>query len=871
MAHRDRDVEMRDRRFLVGLLLAALAGAFVAINGYVTSQRLRGDSYYVSDEVWYVTSARNLLVKVFHYQPVYEKDGMRYATLVYQEIPEGLEGCLSRLGGGVARNNYTEESSLIWVYVPEENFTSLNCNASEVIGGFQYPDKENIHNYMNSEHPPLGKYLIALSMAVLGDYPTSWRIPSLIEGFLIVIMVYLIGYKLYGFIGGLISVAGAVSDPILRTMCHIAMLDVHLAFFTTMTLLFLVYGRKKLAYASGWLAFSVKFSGLFPIAAAYLYSRIYRREGALKALAKAAAFSLIFFALSSPLILSWGPEEWANRTLSSFSWHTTSRGEGPASSPPWGWLINYSPMALHVDPDVYAVTNVVTHLGSAIGALLLLPLLVRRDERYLPLLMFSAIFLGFTAVYAKGNRTLYSFYAVQQSSAAATGFAVLAIFLSDNFKWVKREWAALWGRFLRWGFTLPEELAWLEAFRSPSTLLGVMAPVVGLVLNLTRYTLPTSYVLSTIREFSGSPPLPYEEHVYHGTPLEAWLTYSVASVSGGELIYGLMVVLASLIIVKELEGEVKVLHLTLFLVFLAPLGWTTLALAFVLRALNLKERPGMAAFLLGLGVALNPVAAFFLMNWRPSSRRDVAFLVAGFMNPLNLYYLALYPREWVRGLAWFLEAPPTTGLTGLMGLDPLMSLVVTMMAVSVFTYLGNFRAEAALSAFLLFFHASPVEWWVLLMPSFRALHLTLASDLLVGLAAASWVRPYLLVKELFKCEPTELAPCSLPALSLILVAFISLYESLREGGASRPTAKILTEVEREGDHVQEAHTPGLGHSSGAGVTGTDGRAEEGGSGGGHDTGWDKHPGPDGGQGELAQGDTVRQAPRRSSSPEQGRG
>ncbi len=848
---------MRDR-FLLGLILAIIAGGFVAVNGYVTSTKLRGDSYYVSDEVWYVTSARNLLVKVFHYQPVYERDGMRYATLVYQELPsqEELEACLSKLGGGIARNNYTTEN-LSWVYVPEENFTLLSCNASEVIGGFQYPDKEGIQDYMNSEHPPLGKYLIALSMVLFGDYPTSWRIPGLIEGFLIVIMAYLIGYKLYGLLGGLISVAGAVSDPILRTMCHIAMLDIHLAFFTTLTLLFLVYDREKLALISGWLAFSVKFSGLFPILAVYLYSRIYRGEDLPKALARVTSFSLIFLLISAPLILSWGPEEWVNRTLSSFSWHTTSRGEGPASSPPWGWLVNYSPMALHVDPDLYAVTNVVTHLGSAIGSLLLLPLLTRRDRRYIPLLMFSSIFIGYTAVYLKGNRTLYSFYAVQQSSAAATGFAILALFLPDNWKFIKAEWAVLWDRFLRWDFDLPEELAWLEPFRNVSNLIGVLAPTVGLVINITRYTFPTSYVISTIREFSESPPLPFKEHVYHGTPLEAWLTYSVASIPAGYLVYGILIVMASLIIVKELEGKVDPAYLTLFLIFLAPLGWTTLALAFILRGLSLVEdRPGVGAFLLGVGIALNPVTSLFLLNWRPKSKLKESFLLLlGFMNPLNLYYLILYPEEWVRGVAWFLQGQPTTGLTGLMGLDPFMSLVITMMAVSVFTYLGGFRAEAAVSSFLLFFHASPVEWWLLLTPSFRRPALTAASDLLVGVAASSWVRPYILVKELFKCEPTEVTPCSLPSLSLILVALFSLYDSLGEGAGS--TAKILTRPGEGGDHGrQEASAPGLSDYSGGSLTTPYGRGEEGGGGSSHNTGRDKHARPNGGESKLVKGDTV---------------
>jgi dolichyl-phosphate-mannose-protein mannosyltransferase len=44
----------------------------------------------------------------------------------------------------------------------------------------------------NSEHPPLGKVLIAASMRVFGDDPLGWRFPSLVAGLVVVVAVHLL-------------------------------------------------------------------------------------------------------------------------------------------------------------------------------------------------------------------------------------------------------------------------------------------------------------------------------------------------------------------------------------------------------------------------------------------------------------------------------------------------------------------------------------------------------------------------------------------------------------------------------------------------------------------------------------------------------
>ena len=45
-------------------------------------------------------------------------------------------------------------------------------------------------DYFNLEHPPLGKYIVAISMVVCGDKPLCWRLPSVLEASLIPLLLY---------------------------------------------------------------------------------------------------------------------------------------------------------------------------------------------------------------------------------------------------------------------------------------------------------------------------------------------------------------------------------------------------------------------------------------------------------------------------------------------------------------------------------------------------------------------------------------------------------------------------------------------------------------------------------------------------------
>ena len=89
---------------------------------------------------------------------------------------------------------------LVWLTLPQGSLIfdeAYYVNAARAILGWQIPADAAYHGAPvgldpNSEHPPLGKVLIAASMLVFGDNGLGWRIPSVVAGTVALIAVYLI-------------------------------------------------------------------------------------------------------------------------------------------------------------------------------------------------------------------------------------------------------------------------------------------------------------------------------------------------------------------------------------------------------------------------------------------------------------------------------------------------------------------------------------------------------------------------------------------------------------------------------------------------------------------------------------------------------
>ena len=89
---------------------------------------------------------------------------------------------------------------VVWIHLPTGTLIfdeSYYVNASRVLLGWHPPAGAPYAASPagldpNSEHPPLGKVILALSMLTLGDNELGWRLPSLVSGMVALAALYLI-------------------------------------------------------------------------------------------------------------------------------------------------------------------------------------------------------------------------------------------------------------------------------------------------------------------------------------------------------------------------------------------------------------------------------------------------------------------------------------------------------------------------------------------------------------------------------------------------------------------------------------------------------------------------------------------------------
>lgn len=93
-------------------------------------------------------------------------------------------------------------------------------------------------------HPPLGKWIIGVGMALFGTGPFGWRIATALVGTLLVPLLYVVAKRLTGSLW-LATVAGALIaiDPLAVAMSRIALLDSSLALFVLLAFWFVLLDR----------------------------------------------------------------------------------------------------------------------------------------------------------------------------------------------------------------------------------------------------------------------------------------------------------------------------------------------------------------------------------------------------------------------------------------------------------------------------------------------------------------------------------------------------------------------------------------------------------------------------------------------------
>lgn len=131
---------------------------------------------------------------------------------------------------------------------------------------------ENGRNYLAhrpdwNDHPPLGKFFIALTIRLFGDGPIGWRMPSLSAGFLTMIVGALAAGRLFrDWRAAWLTAALLGCDGFAIAYSRTALLDGNLALACVLALLLASYTpswpRTLLAGLLAGFAISIKFSGM---------------------------------------------------------------------------------------------------------------------------------------------------------------------------------------------------------------------------------------------------------------------------------------------------------------------------------------------------------------------------------------------------------------------------------------------------------------------------------------------------------------------------------------------------------------------------------------------------------------------------------
>lgn len=258
-------------------------------------------------------------------------------------------------------------------------------------------------------HPPLGKWLIALGMAIGGpDNSAGWRLATALLGTASVLLVYLIARTLSGSIV-VATVAGLLIalDGLSIVLSRIALLDGILTFFVLLGVLFVLLDRRRtipllerrdpeapdpfwgpVLWRRPWLiaaglalgaACAVKWSGLYVLAAFGLYVVVTdalarRRAGVILWPTDAAfrqgpvSFLLLVFPALAVYLISWtgwfvtaggyDRQSDANPLVALWKYHQSmlgfhvglNRGH-PYASPAWEWPFLLRPTAVWVGTD----------------------------------------------------------------------------------------------------------------------------------------------------------------------------------------------------------------------------------------------------------------------------------------------------------------------------------------------------------------------------------------------------------------------------------------------------------------------------------------------------------------------------------------
>jgi dolichyl-phosphate-mannose--protein O-mannosyl transferase len=222
-------------------------------------------------------------------------------------------------------------------------------------------------------HPPLGKFIIAWSIALFGNTPFAWRLTPAIFGIVLIALAGAIGWYLYRErVAVPLLVLLFAGETILIVHSRTGVMDIFLVFFVVATFLAALWAREVshtllVAVLLG-LAISVKWAA-FPVAIPAGY--VLWRKGLLKPFVASLWVSvLLYFAfvyVERLIIVTSNPiQAW----VEVWSWHLEAADKIDAAvphlwgSPWWSWPVMLRPIRYEYLVDADARLRVVLAIGN---------------------------------------------------------------------------------------------------------------------------------------------------------------------------------------------------------------------------------------------------------------------------------------------------------------------------------------------------------------------------------------------------------------------------------------------------------------------------------------------------------------------------
>ncbi len=241
--------------------------------------------------------------------------------------------------------------------------------------------------------PHLGRYLIMLGILLCGDNPIGWRITSVFSGTLLVVVLYLIGKKLFSHKhAGLLTLFFATFSSNYLAYSRIGIVIIHLAFFIALALLFFILATENnnknsksffcfSAIVAG-LAIAIKWTALvlLPIFFLWIVLKANLKNTLLTKLSSSALFLVI---IAFTYLLTFSGEARNHEYLhqrykmpnsnfieSIISWHKlafkthiNTNNRHPCASKWYTWPLMYKPVLLHWQFDSTRSKQITTILG----------------------------------------------------------------------------------------------------------------------------------------------------------------------------------------------------------------------------------------------------------------------------------------------------------------------------------------------------------------------------------------------------------------------------------------------------------------------------------------------------------------------------